>query len=210
MRDALSSAGGSCRNSAVLRDLAAVVAWRSGLPQYRDGAIERWQALPVALRALSLGLAAGQPLAEDTADRLRNPWWNPAAGSEEPPAVPFLAARCGGFRGFGGPFRQPPRAIVLDDRLLASDGEGHWEIHADCFGAALLPVPEPPPGPREGSESAGSTAGSYRIEGSGAVVHGAVQAAFPQLAGCTSWAADRWTLAVTLPDSFFVFLVGAP
>jgi hypothetical protein len=105
-----------------------VAAWRSGMAAYRVQAQELAAGLSADARAAA-GVEGVDPL------RLPGP------------------VRVGAFRGFGGAFMRPPTVTVADGRVLATDGEGVWEVFADAFGTAVMrthatvppPLPVDPP-----------------------------------------------------------------
>lgn len=118
---------------AVAQWLAAgqVLAWRCGLAQYRDAALRVLEALPAALQAALLELPAAADPAPEVAALLRHPWHRPG---QPPLTQPRWVRRCGGFVGFGGPFRRPPRLAAHDGQLYASDGSQAWRWTLDACG----------------------------------------------------------------------------
>lgn len=108
-----------------------VVAWRSGMAHYRQGALTAADALPEPLALAAVGAAGSwadvrQPL---TADR----WWSPA-GSQDAPI------RFGGFTGFGGPFGAPPEVRAGAEDFLVRSGDRFGLLIADACGATLHPA----------------------------------------------------------------------
>jgi hypothetical protein len=111
-----------------------VAGWRAGLAHLGEGALAAADRLPPQLPPLLLGA----PKLEWQALRdrlLQDPWWDPAAPLHA--ARPRGVATVGAFRGFGGLFVEPPRAVAVDGRLyLAAAGEC-WQLCADAFGATF-------------------------------------------------------------------------
>jgi hypothetical protein len=170
-----------------------VAAWRSGLAHTRAGALEVAANLPPDLAALAVGLDVVTP-AEVVArvlDRLRaDPWlWPPdvAGGTEQPPAIKFVC-RIGGFRGFvpDGRFLAPPTIGLRDGVFVACDGERTFELHADFFGATLVPV-----GP---ASRPAAVQGALILGEGGEVRCGDLSRAFPGFAKNTTWASTDTTL----------------
>jgi hypothetical protein len=186
---------------------AQVAAWRAGLAHYRLSALEVCRTLPPRLAAHALGAPdRGRTPAEleATLARLRDdPWLDPAEAPtrrREPPRRLQLVRRVGAFRGFGGSFIAPPTVTAPSEQFVVTDGEGHWRLAADRFGATLHRTAAPPIGP-------GVADPPLRLDRHGRVTHGQQSATFPDLAGSHSSAADRTTLAATTPLSHAVFLV---
>jgi hypothetical protein len=111
-------------------------------------------------------------------------------------------AVCGAFRGWGGTFSHPPQVFVVDQQIYATDSQQVWRLQADLFGTALLrcdvsakinrrkPARDVP-----------------QIDDDGHVHWRTETKSFPHLAMPTSQACDGQTLAVTLADSFHVYLI---
>lgn len=192
-------AGPACASVDELLAAGLVAAWRAGLAHARERALEAIRAgalsLPAALVALGRPDGACADLAS-LAESLADPWR--AAGT--PPVPPALAcvARVGGFRGFGGPFVEPPEVFTSGGRLCVADAEGCWSLHADAFGATLLRRPRP---------AADPAAAAPRPDRQGAMRWQGVSGAFPFLAEPRAVATDGTTLAVAVERSHFVFLV---
>ncbi len=135
-----------------LLEVGQVLAWRAGLPHYREGALELCQRLPSELTGVSPQLL----------EALRgDPWLtveDPAPGPR-----PRVVFRVGGFRGFGGPFLAPPELRYAgQNRFYVGDGEGWWLLVVDGYGTSLHRLAAEPrglksegPGAREVPELAG-------------------------------------------------------
>ena len=204
--DRMASLGEACRTPEDFLAAGPVAAWRAGMPHYRKGALAICRRLPPALAAAALGLP-GVPAPDDFAsllDRLAaDPWLDPAAaaGGGTPPRELRVVGRVGAFRGFGGPFLRPPRVALDGGRIIASDGEGAWTLHADRFGSVLLrtadaAVPAP-----------GLPAPFALDERTGRVRLGDRVVPVPELARPASAASDGVTLAATTGRSHAIVLV---
>ena len=184
-----------------------VLAWRSGLAHYRDGALDACARLSPAVAAVAMGLEAElseTALAALLDDLKKDRWASPAdvlAQASERKRV-CLVGVCGGFQGTGGPFLTPPRVAVQDGGFVAWDQEFLWALHADVFGTVFRRLGKAP----ESLES--SSASSLQIDADGTVRSEDNGEVFPGLASWSSAAAAGDTLAVTLPDAHFVYLVG--
>jgi len=129
-----------------LRDLAVVLAWRSGLAQYRTPALARLDHLKTASTKIIFDQSCES--SEDYISKLTaHPW--------PPQQVSRCVAAIGGYSGLAGTFRDMPGISVLDDSVIISSGDGHWRLYADRFGHFLEPVPQ-----------AGNTASHTRIPAS--------------------------------------------
>lgn len=194
---AMRSAATRDPEASALLAFGQVAAWRAGLAHYRDGALDVAQTLDPPLAALALGLTGDDVpglLAQMRDDR----WRHPAAPSSARPRL-AITARVGAFRGFGGLFRRPPEVSAGDGSLFASDGTDTWLLTADVFGATFHRVEAPTACARDGA---------FTLERDGTVRRGSECRAMPVLAGARSWATTDHTLAVTVPSSHQVFLVG--
>ncbi|HXG67762.1 MAG TPA: hypothetical protein VNO70_21855, partial [Blastocatellia bacterium] len=91
--------GQSCRDVPAFLEVGKVVAWRSGLPHYREGALAACRNLDPALARAALRMTDDWPL-DDVLERLqRDPWFNPAlAGRSQSGAKQLRIVRwAGGF-----------------------------------------------------------------------------------------------------------------
>jgi hypothetical protein len=187
----LGTLGSRCENVAQALRVGQVLAWRAGHSHYRRGALRVAAELPTELALAALGVPeATELLLEEVITRLRaDPWLHPARVGETASPRLTVVARVGAFRGFGGFFVRPPRVARIEGRLLVTDGEGVWELIADVFGATFHRAAVDsgsPPGPH----------GPFYVDDSGVVTYGLEIAAFPQLAGVSSFASDETTLVV--------------
>ena len=175
------------------------LAWLCGVAHFRDGALAALERLPPKAAASLLGLKEPAAAAPAVA-RLRSDPWARAAGGLK--ASLRVVHRVGGFRGFAGPFLTPPSLRSGPDALFASDGQGWWRLHADSYGATLLPDTEP--------AAAGSGASPLSFEPGGRVSRDGRWTRLAELDGCRSWAAVGSTLAAASPRSHFILVVAAP
>ncbi len=141
-----------------------VAAWRSGTAAYRHQALDLAEDLDDGLlraifsahtdadsgaEAVGPGDAGGygdtEGRGDATIDRLRSdPWFDPSLDAKASGVSPAAPLRVGGFRGFGGPFRRPPTVRLVDDVVIATDGNDSWQLLADAFGSDLIRVAVPP------------------------------------------------------------------
>lgn len=196
-----------CGSATELLEAAKVLAWRAGMAHYRASALDLCRRLspPLATAALGLPETALDREEIDTLihQLLADPWLDPVqalAGKPEAQHL-HLVGRVGAFRGFGGTFMRPPRVTSPGGQFVASDGEQHWLIHADRFGATLHRLPALP------AEKPVLAAPLFKVGLRGKVSRGTHQAVFPDLAVTHSSAANASTLAVTTPLSHAVYLI---
>jgi hypothetical protein len=199
-----------CAGVSSLLQAAQVAAWRAGLAHYRLTALDRCAGLDPAVVRVALGLpiVSRPPIAPDLLQaavaRLRNdPWLDPAAAFSDFISQRHLrlVRRVGAFRGFGGQFLAPPKVNCPGGQFVISDGDNHWLLFADRFGATLHRSTPPPPDKTKRSRR------RFSVSRDGEVKYGSNQATFPDLAQSTSTAEDDNTLAVTTPLSHGVFIV---
>ncbi|MBI2215340.1 MAG: hypothetical protein HYU52_16945 [Acidobacteria bacterium] len=127
-----------CVEVSELLDVGKIAAWRAGLAHYRRGALDACRSLSPDLVALALGVSGAVASYHSMIERLeRDPWLDPAVAATERIPEPSLrvVAVTGAFRGFGGPFRVPPKLYARDGQLVAKDDEAAWILMADRFGA---------------------------------------------------------------------------
>lgn len=198
--------GEMCDNPTTLLEAGKVAAWRAGLAHYRESALDACARLDPMLASGALGI--GDPGEDPPLGRIleglrANPWARPEDLLRPPAREPDLdvAARVGGFRGFGGPFLRPPTVASSGGTLYVSDGEACWCLTADAFGATLHRAGEKLPSPGDGHEP------HFRVERNGKVSRGPHTQTFAGLEGWTSLAATPSTLAATIPLSHLVFLI---
>ncbi|MBL8266249.1 hypothetical protein [Steroidobacter sp.] len=122
-----------CATPDELLMLGQVVAWQCGLAHYREGVLSALGSLPAALASTALGVESRNH--ESTLRHLQDDrWFDPAQSSAEA----FRVVRsAGAFRGFGGPFLQPPLLKSSDEGWLVRSGDDYWFLVADAFGATL-------------------------------------------------------------------------
>jgi hypothetical protein len=188
-------------NTAEFLDYGAVLAWRSGLPQYRDSALDKVSQLPPHLAARALSLPE-KFIARAIANLRANPWSVTGTAADLK-----IVATAGAFRGFAGQFIKPPRVDGTPGDLVATDPEASWRIYADPFNALLLRCePQPPPLPSSG-KILHTANGEAHITPDGTLSWKSHQKNFRELAGATGIAANAHTVAVTIPTSHHIFLV---
>jgi hypothetical protein len=195
----------ACASSQQLLDAGKVLGWTCGMAQFRGAALRLARQIDRDLLIDILGLA--ETTASEDLERLidqweHDPWSSPP--TDAPPARRLRqVAKIGAFRGFGGPFLFPPTVLATQGRLLVGDTESQWQLHADRFGSYFHRVGEGKL--RRQNSKAGKS--DPNIATDGIVTWNGGRFPFPQLAGSTTAAFDGVTLAVTLPNSFHIFLL---
>ncbi len=198
----------ACGDVAELLAAGQVAAWRAGLAHYRLGALERCRSLPPKVTGLALGLPASdaQALSMKARDALieallADPWRDPTDSPSKGKASLQIVARVGAFRGFGGLFLAPPNVGGPGGQFVVSDGDDHWLLFADRFGATFQRVASVP--------LAASKMGKpyFQVNLQGQVTKGNLQASFPELERSQSSAANDNTLAVTTALSHAITLI---
>ena len=197
--------GAECNDVQTYLEVGKIVAWRSGMAHYRDGALDACLQLDPKLSRLSLSIKddANTPT-NVIIDRLRHdPWLAPWAANLGPKSERRLkiASVVGGFRGFGGVFVSPPEVVLSNGDFFVFDNESCWLMTADLFGATLHKVGANLPDLTKTNND------SFTIDKKGRVSKSPYQSDFPELEASSSFAADETTLAVTLPVSFGIYLV---
>jgi hypothetical protein len=204
--DRMAALGEACRTPEDFLAAGPVAAWTAGMAHYREGALAIARRLAPPLAAAALGVVHPPEDLAAFLDRLAaDPWLDPAAagGGGATRRALRVVGRIGAFRGFGGPFLRPPRVACAGGRIVASDGEGAWTLHADRFGSVLLRA-EAVPGPEDG------TPAPFALDArTGRVRHGDRALAVPELAVPASAASDGVTLAATTARSHAIVLVAA-
>lgn len=184
------------------RSLGRIAAWCCGAARLRATALHAARHGAAEGVAMALGVPGLPPVAlAEVIDVLETNRWRSAERAVRGDAVELRLHRVGGFVGFGGPFVTPPVATSDGARIWARDRSATWELHADVYGHEWLRAPDPPP-------VTGTTA-PFRLGTDGAVEHGDLHRTFVQLAAPSSVAATADGIAVTLPHSHHLYLVGA-
>ncbi|MBL8853478.1 MAG: hypothetical protein JNK57_05840 [Planctomycetaceae bacterium] len=200
----ITAAGPQCESVEQLLRVGSVAAWLAGLPEYRAAALRHGRLLPARLVRELLRLRAGTVDREVSAvlDAFeQDPWGNLSLSTSGNSTI-RLVATCGAFRGFSGLFLYPPRVSCENQSLFVGDSINRWQISADAFGQSFHRA--------DGSQAvspAAKVSNVVKIDAKGLVTWGHQQQSFPELADCSSQAFDGRTLAVTLPNSFHVYLL---
>ena len=196
---------GECGDVDTFLAAGQVAAWRCGMAHYREGALEvaRKVPWPVFGRIFGLKPPVRKKVLLAVMERLSaHRWYSPRHKTLPEEKRVGIVATPGGFRGFGGPFMAPPKVTVCDGTLCLFDGKDDWVLHADTFGATLhrtgkAPTPQKKP-----------SAPAFSISRSGVVRFKGGEMRFANLAAPSSQASTEDTLAVCLPHSHRVFLIG--
>ncbi|MFD7075049.1 hypothetical protein ACFV9G_12635 [Nocardioides sp. NPDC059952] len=128
--------GTSVNDPVLVRDLAAVAAWRAGVIGLRTDALRAVSDLSDAGIADAVGATLGMPSTDvagfaegQRTDRFFWPAWQHLDRA-------YLLARIGGFAGLGGPWLAHPGDVIAagEGRWLVEVGEELWQVDADLFG----------------------------------------------------------------------------
>jgi hypothetical protein len=190
-----------CTSVSELMRVGVIAAWQAGMAQYRDAALTAAREAPLPASA-ACGITS-PPDPSNWAAALhrlsRNRWLTvpEALAGAEPRELRSVGA-VGAFRGFGGPFLQPPRVQLQKGRMFASDAEATFNLIADAQGAYFRRVNIRVTG-RQNSTHA-------QLDANGVIRWNGLQLAVPQLVNPTSFACDGATLAVTIGTSHQVYL----
>lgn len=185
-----------------LLQVGLVAAWTAGLAEYRLPALQLAEKLPAELQRLLFDTGPETNAAELARILQRwstHPWYNWSATTVDHSSIQ-LRQVCGSFRGFGGKFLYPPRVFIRDQQLLVTDRQTVWRLIGDVFGHTFKRSDAPAPKRFTTVTAAG------KIDVRGLIRWEENEAHYPALANSNSQACDGQTLAVTLPDSFHVFL----
>ena len=197
-------------SKSILLEICLVLAWRYGMVQYREPAIEAASAwdeklvqavlkLPEGLSTDQIGELLGNLRANCWSDLESQPWEEKVDSRRIE-----IVAKVGAFRGFDGQFVQPPKVGSVDGSIVASDTESNWQVFADRYGAMLHRIS---PGIVEEKPLLGEEIQKAFVGEGGVVSWNGLQQSFPELVSASSWAATEETLAVTLADSHHVYLL---
>lgn len=182
-----------------------ILAWQSGMVQYRSDALNSARTINSELASACLQMPADTPSQslQQALDRMESdPWLRPANALENHnSAAPIsIVDKVGDFRGLGGEFLRPPIICLTTQGFRVTDGHGQWDLLADRFGW-LLSRTNNSPGPATAPQPTPSVAANGKVQWD------AQTAEFPVLVGASSYAFDGKTLAVTLPTSHHVYLL---
>jgi hypothetical protein len=198
-------AGASCQSVAELLDCGTIVAWRSGMAQYRTGGIETARRLRVELVRSMFAWAEAVDVTAAIHRMYYDPWLRPEDAIEPPStnASVRVVAKVGSFRGFGGEFLRPPVVRYLDGRFVATDFAGEvqsvWSLFADVFGAVFV---------RDSANIADDSKNSRAANSVDKVQWDAVVATIGDEANLYSVASDGGsTVALTVRTSHQVYLI---
>lgn len=122
--------GPGSETPAQLLALGKVLAWRAGLAQFRQGALQAAAGLPEALQRAALQVPSQGDVHAWRETLEASPWAGPPTRAE--------GWTLGGFTGFGGRFATPPELRVGSNGMLVRSGDRHFLAMADACGAVLL------------------------------------------------------------------------
>ncbi len=107
-----------------------IFAWFSGLAHLKENALTDFKSLSQPTKELILSTAGFDGF---TIDKLEQTWHNKEN---------YFHETAGGFKGFNGPFRKPPKVTLIDDKIFATDSNNHFAFFVDRFGHSFLPAPK--------------------------------------------------------------------
>lgn len=201
-----------------IKALALFLAWQAGFAPGRLAALAAVDRLKSPLRD---HLLAGYALS----DWLTNPWLKarldlkphrqgqafapedslPKRGAPALPGSGFelvLVKTVGGLIGWSGRFYEPPQlAWLADGRLLLQDSQNAWLLTADAWGKHWQRVALQPLNPD-------SEPGDWQLSRSGCLRFQHWQADFPELKHWQQAVGNAQSLAISLPHSLRVYLIG--
>lgn len=202
--------------SVQVKALALFLAWQAGLAIARLPALYGLKDLPQAMQDQ---LLAGYVFRE----WLDNPWLNAQTALKPTPTEPTpgsglqeqidtgaqptrwqlaLVKTVGGLIGWGGRFYEPPQIAWQDpQRLILQDSQNAWLLIVDAWGEHWQRVPHQ-------QLSMASELGDWQLSRAGRLCFQDQQADFPQLKNWQQAVSTSHTLAVSLPHSLQVYLLG--
>ena len=145
-----------CDSVDQLLDLGKILAWQSGMVQFRAAALQTARNIPhgLALRAMGQPATTSPQQLAALLDRLAfDPWVRCEVNAGSSASLPVLTvvAAVGAFRGFGGLFLRPPTIRCQDKRWFVSDGTSDWQMLADSYGTMFQRVGDATP-PAKGAK----------------------------------------------------------
>jgi hypothetical protein len=192
----------SCENPQQLLELGKLLAWTAGMAHYRLPALALAKQLQLPLLRTVFQIAEAVP-----ENSIRNwltelefdPWAQLLSGNTPRKQKVEQVAICGAFRGFGGLFLEPPKVFIHRGQIYVSENQTLYRLVVDRFGHSLQ---------RAGNVEAEkpSATSSPQIDSKGIVNWEGCEALPSNLRGLTSQAFDGKSLAVTISDSFHIFL----
>jgi len=118
---------------AQLQAVGQVLAWRSGLAHFRDGAREAADRLPEPLALAAMGCAGDAGWAQVREKLAKDPWWSPSHQDRVEPA----GREFGAYTGLGGEFAEPPEVRACAEGFIVRSGKRFSLLVADAFGTVL-------------------------------------------------------------------------
>lgn len=119
-----------------LHALGQVLAWRSGLAQFRFGAVRAADQLPESVALAAVGAKPDATWSSVRDGFLADRWWSPDGKTE----IGLAGIEIGQFSGFGGTFGFPPSARARADGFVVRSGDRYSFLVADVYGAVLQPA----------------------------------------------------------------------
>jgi hypothetical protein len=177
-------------------DAGIVAAWTSGMTHWRKPALEAWGRLDSTLGKITLRLSATNPYPREVLRQQLAEAFQVPAGDENPSLQ--VVYRTGGFRGFAGPFLNPPMVYTNGGRVFAADSNGHHLVFADIFGATIE---------RTNPSTPTDFRSPFDYSPDGTIAAFGETRKFSELENASSTAGNKDFMAVTLPHSHHIWVV---
>lgn len=114
-----------CKTAEDFLRCGRIYAWLSGLAHLREKAMDDIVALSPSIKAF-----IEKHSSTSLADAIGRHWFFDKD--------PSFAGVAGGFTGFGGPFRSPPRVSMMDNLIVAADNMSSCALFTDSFGSTII------------------------------------------------------------------------
>lgn len=191
-----------CENPQQLLELGKLLAWTSGMAHYRLPALALAKQLQVPLIRTVFQIEDSVPensIRNWLTELESDPWAQLLSQDTRRKQKVEQVGICGAFRGFGGLFLEPPKVLIHRGQIYVSETKTFYKLVIDRFGHSLQRV-----GTIDAEKP--STVSSPQIDSKGILNWAGCEALPCNLRGLTSQAFDGTSLAVTISDSFHIFL----
>lgn len=198
----LKRVGLDCENTPQLLDAGKVLAWTAGMAVYRGPALAIIQHLNIHLLRSLFQIADTVPekyIRQWFAELESNPWAKLQVDQTAHICKIAEVYRCGAFRGFGGLFLEPPRLFLHLGQIYVREHHGIYRLIVDQFGSFFQRMGNfEPEKTTDRPAAVVDSRGIIRWEG--------CETFQCPWMSTSSQAFDGRTLAITLPDSFHIYL----
>jgi hypothetical protein len=193
-----------------LFEAGKVIAWISGMAQYRQRALEICRQLEVTLLETILDIPNLRNVnIENFFSRLEiYPWISLAdAMKENSPRKVFNINRVGNFSGFGGKFITPPKVELTDQEFILYDKKNFYVLFVDFFGSHLERISEDTY-LKLSSIRKKNIKSDFIVTKEGKIQNGKEKIQYSPLSNYSSIASNEHTCCITSPYSHSFFVVG--